>query len=146
MNPEKTQHVLGTSGQKNDFWRGWDIFLDNENYINMRLINVLPTNLIHVKSSNVIEKDTWNHITFSYNGSAKSSGIRIFINGKEANLDVKMDNLYKSIHPIPVGKKSQTGFPLNVRKKDIRPLRVGRSGMYHSGDKGLFSGKIDEGT
>ena len=110
----------------------------------MRLINVLPTNLIHVKSSNVIEKDTWNHITFSYNGSAKSSGIRIFINGKEANLDVKMDNLYKSIHPIPVGKKSQTGFPLNVRKKDIRPLRVGRSGMYHSGDKGLFSGKIDD--
>ena len=144
MNPEKTQHVLGTSGQKNDFWRGWDIYLDNENYINMRLINVLPTNLIHVKSSNVIEKDTWNHITFSYNGSAKSSGIRIFINGKEANLDVKMDNLYKSIHPIPVGKKSQTGFPLNVRKKDIRPLRVGRSGMYHSGDKGLFSGKIDD--
>ena len=49
MNPEKTQHVLGTS-QKNDFWRGWDIYLDNENYINMRLINVLPTNLIHVKS------------------------------------------------------------------------------------------------
>jgi len=144
MNPEKTQHVLGTSGQKNDFWRGWDIYLDNENYINMRLINVLPTNLIHVKSSNVIEKDTWNHVTFSYNGSAKSSGIRIFINGKEANLEIKMDNLYKSIHPIPVGKKSQTGFPLNVRKKDIRPLRVGRSGMYHSGDKGLFSGKIDD--
>ena len=76
----------------------------------MRLINVLPTNLIHVKSSNVIEKDTWNHITFSYNGSAKSSGIRIFINGKEANLDVKMDNLYKSIHPIPVGKNLRPDF------------------------------------
>ena len=144
MNPKKTQHVLGTSGQKNDFWRGWDIYLDSENYINMRLINVLPTNLIHVKSDLAIEKDTWNHITFSYNGSAKSSGLRIFINGNEVNLEVKMDNLYKSIHPVPVGKKSQNGFTLNVRKKVVRPLRVGRSGMYHSGDNGLFSGKIDD--
>ena len=57
MDPEKTQHVLGTSGQKNDFWRGWDIYLDNENHINMRLINVLPSNLIHVKSDLIIEKD-----------------------------------------------------------------------------------------
>ena len=55
-----------------------------------------------------------------------------------------MDNLYKSIHPVPVGKKSQNGFTLNVRKKVVRPLRVGRSGMYHSGDNGLFSGKIDD--
>ncbi len=144
MDPEKTQHVLGTSGQKNDFWRGWDIYLDNENYINMRLINVLPSNLIHVKSDLIIEKDTWNHVTFSYNGSAKSSGVRIFINGKEAGLEVKMDNLYKSIHPVPVGKKSEFGFPFNVRKKNITPLRVGRSGMYHSGDTGSFSGKIDD--
>ena len=60
MDPEKTQHVLGTSGQKNDFWRGWDIYLDNENYINMRLINVLPTNLIHVKSSIVVR---FGHLT-----------------------------------------------------------------------------------
>ena len=56
IDPEKTQHVLGTTGQKNDFWRGWDIYLDNQNFINMRLINVLPTNLIHVKSTEVLKK------------------------------------------------------------------------------------------
>ncbi len=144
IDPEKTQHVLGTSGQKNDFWRGWDIYLDNQNYINMRLINVLPTNLIHVKSDYVVKKDNWTHVAFSYDGSSSAEGINIFINGKESNLEVKMDNLYKSIHPVPVGKKSESGFPLNIRKKDKRPLRVGRSGMYHSGDKGLFSGIIDD--
>ena len=144
IDPEKTQHVLGTTGQKNDFWRGWDIYLDNQNFINMRLINVLPTNLIHVKSTEVLKKDVWTHVTFSYDGSSSANGIIIYIDGKKSNLEIKVNNLYKSIHPVPVGKKSESGFPLNIRKKDKRPLRVGRSGMYHSGDKGLFSGKIDD--
>ena len=144
IDPEKTQHVLGTTGQKNDFWRGWDIYLDNQNFINMRLINVLPTNLIHVKSTEVVKKDVWTHVTFSYDGSSSANGIIIYIDGKKSNLEIKVNNLYKSIHPVPVGKKSESGFPLNIRKKDKRPLRVGRSGMYHSGDKGLFSGKIDD--
>ena len=135
---------MGTTGQKNDFWRGWDIYLDNQNFINMRLINVLPTNLIHVKSTEVVKKDIWTHVTFSYDGSSSANGIIIYIDGKKSNLEIKVNNLYKSIHPVPVGKKSESGFPLNIRKKDKRPLRVGRSGMYHSGDKGLFSGTVDD--
>ena len=34
------QFLLGTTGGKNNWWRGWDFYLDDKNYVNLRLINI----------------------------------------------------------------------------------------------------------
>ena len=57
-----TQTLISNSGGKNDLWRGWELYLDDQNRINLRLINVLPTNLIHVRSMDSISRNDWHHI------------------------------------------------------------------------------------
>ena len=31
----KRQFLLGTTGGKNNWWRGWDFYLDDKNYLNL---------------------------------------------------------------------------------------------------------------
>ena len=38
------------------YGEGWELYLDDQNRINLRLINVLPTNLIHVRSMDSISR------------------------------------------------------------------------------------------
>jgi hypothetical protein len=134
LNPEKTQHILGTSGDKNNFTRGWDLYLDNKNHINIRFINTMPTNIIHLKTFNNIQLNKWIHLTFSYNGSGSAGGLNLYIDGKKTKLKIETDNLYKSMHPV-----SWSGI-----KKEKRAVRVGKSGRNSTGDNGKFRGKIDD--
>ena len=57
------QTIMGTTGGKNNYWRGWDLYLDDENYINFRLVSSLPGNQVHIKSKENILKNKWIHFT-----------------------------------------------------------------------------------
>ena len=82
---------MGTTGGKNNFWRGWDLYLDDQNFINLRLVSALPGNLIHIKSKDSILKNNWTHLSFSYDGLGKADGTNLFVNGsKIKNLLIRM--------------------------------------------------------
>lgn len=131
----KTQVFMGTAGSKNNFWRGWDFYLDGQNKLNVRLINSLPHNYIHVTAVDTeISLNTWAHVAFSYDGSGKAEGINIYINGKKEAVIIPYDKLYKSILPIEEGN----------HKLQNRPIRFGKSGRGFTGENGIFKGKIDE--
>ena len=100
LDSSRTQTLMGTTGEKNSFWRGWEWYLDEENRLNARMIHALPHNYIHVRSNDVVEVDKWNHVGFTYNGTATGNGIGLYINGKELNTEIVFDQLYKSIYPI----------------------------------------------
>ncbi|WP_422079607.1 DUF1553 domain-containing protein [Ulvibacterium sp.] len=130
----KTQTLVGTVGGKNSLWRGWDFFLDSLNYLNARLVSSLPHNYIHVKSKDSIPKHEWYHVAFSYNGSGKAKGLRLFINGREASVDIPYDRLYKSIKTIK--DKEHTLY--------TRSIKVARNYSFSTGENGIFQGKIDD--
>lgn len=132
--PKKTQVIVGNAGEKNNFWRGWDFYLDNENRLSARLIHSLPHNYIHNRSIENIPLNTWTHVAFSYDGSAKASGIQLFINGLPAKNEIAFDNLYKNIHPVKVGN----------HQRNNTPLRVGKSYRNYTGENGFFKGRLDE--
>jgi len=131
----KTQTLLGNTGEKNSFWRGWEWYLDENNYLNIRLINSLPHNYIHVRSLDSLKVNQWNHVGFSYDGSATGNGIQLYLNGEQLNKKIEFDQLYKSIYPI----KTAIHTP-----DDDRAVTVGRSGRAYTGESGNFIGKIDE--
>ena len=133
-NPKKTQTIMGNNGDKNTFWRGWELYLDQQNHLNARLISSLLTNMIHIRSKKKIEVDEWNQVGFTYDGSAKAEGLRLFENGTAVDFEVLHNNLSKSMLPInwPAGQILE------------RPLTVGESGRNHTGENGIFSGLIDE--
>jgi hypothetical protein len=129
-----TQSLLTTTGGKNSWWRGWDLILDDKNYLNLRLISSLPGDAIHVKSTDSLKLNHWHHIAFSYDGSGNASGINLFLNGEKINKKVVFENLKKSILPI-----SSSGIYLQEQA-----LKIGASGDFSSGDNGWVEGLMDE--
>ena len=128
------QTIMGTTGGKNNYWRGWDLYLDDENYINFRLVSSLPGNQVHIKSKDSILKNKWNHLSFSYNGSGKAEGVNLYLNGSVIENKTLVDNLYKTIKPV-----SSSGI-----KEERRSLMVGVSYDGSSGDNKFFKGLIDD--
>ncbi len=130
----RTQVVMGTAGNKNNFWRGWDIYLDESNLLSFRLIHSLPHNYIHVTSVHPIPVNEWTHIAFTYNGTAQAGGVQLYVNGEQIETITRYNHLYKSILPVKSGN----------HELDSRPVMVGKSGRAFTGENGIFNGQIDE--
>ena len=132
-----SQSIIANSGGKNDLWRGWECYLDDQNKVNLRLINIAPSNLIHVRSLDSLQLNAWQHLTLTVDGSGKTEGVQFFHNGKEIETEAVVDNLYKTIKPTY--RDREKGFVSAQRN-----LIIGKSYEGSTGDYGLFTGKLDE--
>ncbi len=130
----KTQTIIGNSGEKNTFWRGWDFYLDNYNRLSTRIIHSLPHDYMHVRTSDAISLNEWTHVAFTYNGNSMASGISLFVNGVLQQKKTVYDRLYKTVLPVKVLSHAL----------DERPLMVGKSGRNFTGENGIFRGVVDD--
>lgn len=130
----KTQVIMGTAGNKNNFWRGWDFYLNERNQLSARLIHSLPHNYIQLTTEQALDTDQWHHVAFTYDGTGKAEGLALFVNGKAVPAKTEYNQLYKNILPVHSGNHelAQT------------PIRVGKSGRAFTGESGVFMGKVDE--
>ncbi|WP_232835042.1 DUF1553 domain-containing protein [Pleomorphovibrio marinus] len=131
---EPYRSLLANSGNKNNFFRGYEVFLDSTNRVQVRIINALPHNCIHIITKDPIKMEDWSHIALTYDGSAVADGTVVYIDGKPAPLETLRDNLYKSILPV----NDSRGMPVN------RPLRLARSYRAFGGDNGIYTGGLDD--
>ncbi|MEO9891852.1 DUF1553 domain-containing protein [Aurantibacter sp.] len=129
----KTQTLIGTVGGKNSMWRGWDFHLDSLNRLNARLVSSLSHDYIHVRTKDSIKQHVWKHVAFTYDGSGKAKGLKLFIDGMEQEVDIPFDRLYKSIKTIK--DKEHTLY--------TRSVKVARNYSFSTGENGIFQGKID---
>ena len=132
-----SQTLIANSGGKNELWRGWEAYLDDQNKLNLRMINVSPSNLIHIRSVDSLQLNEWHNLSLSVDGSGKAAGIHLYHNGKEIQKVGVIDNLYKTM--LPTHRDREKGF---ISTK--RDLVIGRSYEGSTGDYGLFNGKLDE--
>lgn len=130
----KTQVLIGNAGNKNQYWRGWDLYLDDQNRLGLRLVHSLPHEMIHIVSKDSVQLHQWTHVAFNYDGSANAQGCRLYLNGKPTDIDVRYNQLTKSILPVRGGDN----------EIEDRPLRVSRSYRSFTGDNGIFQGSMDE--
>lgn len=128
-----TQTLVGNSGQKGTFWRGWDLILDSLNRPTLRLIHALPHDVLAVSTKKGIPVQQWSHIAFSYDGSGRASGVKLFVDGVSVDHEVVYDRLQRSIYPIAFNKS-----------KTNRGLRLGKSYRAFTGEYGIYSGRIDD--
>lgn len=130
----KTQQLLGTTGEKNNFWSGWDFYLDSLNHLNARLVHSLPHNYIQVRSKDSIKVNKWKHVAFTYDGSGKAKGLNLYVNGKKTETTIPYDRLYKSIKTLDN----------TVHRVETRPVQVAKSYRKYTGENGIFKGTIDD--
>ncbi|MFK8162778.1 MAG: DUF1553 domain-containing protein [Lewinella sp.] len=131
----KTQTLMGTAGEKNSAWKGMDFYLDQENHLNVRLIRTLPDDMIHLRSKDSVKVGEWHQAGFSYDGTGRAEGLRIYLDGLTVDHTVSNDNLRGSIFPT-------NNF--HWLKGNSRKLRLGSSYRSFTGENGLYIGLIDD--
>lgn len=130
----ENQTIMGNGGETGSAWRGWDLYLDTLSRPSIKLTSIWPHNYIQITADISVPKEEWHHLFFTYDGSAKASGLALYLDGKKLNTTINYDNLYGTI---------VRGF---VRGKEwkSRPIMVFRSGRFYTGENGVFKGSIDE--
>lgn len=77
-------------------WRGYHLrIVDNK--LELMMAHTAPNNAITEITKNGFPRDEWVHFAMTYDGSSKADGLKVFVNGKEQETEVKIDNLYKDI-------------------------------------------------
>ena len=130
----KIQTFIGTAGAKNDFWRGWEFYLDSANHPAVKIIHSLPHNLVHLKSETSISVGEWTQLAFTYDGTADAKGVNIFVNGEKVETNTLYNRLYKSIRTVRSGD----------HKIVNKPVRIGKAYRAFTGEFGIYKGAVDE--
>ncbi len=76
--------------------RGYQLLIE-DGRLSASLIHFWPGNAIRVRTSDKIAVDRWLHVAITYDGSSRAAGLKIFVNGVEADCVVVRDNLSKNI-------------------------------------------------
>jgi hypothetical protein len=80
---------MGTD--KMDGHRGWDMFIDGENLV-VHIVSHWPDRAIRVNAGG-IPRGEWVHLGFSYDGSGKAEGVKLFVNGRERQANITVNTL-----------------------------------------------------
>lgn len=75
---------------------------------------------IQVITKNVYVRDEWTHVFFTYDGSRKAAGVKLYINGKPAEIEVRLDTL-AARDTIRTPATTELG-----RRDDFQPMRETR--------------------
>jgi hypothetical protein len=89
-------------------FRGWDLYLGDGKAF-AHLISQWEGNALRVNTKQPLDLNRWSHLFVTYDGSSKAKGVRIYVNGKPADLDLTHDKLTGSIRasvPVRIGRRS----------------------------------------
>lgn len=96
--------------------RGWEIFVEKSRLV-INLADGPAGRALTVVSRDVLPNGDWQHVFFTYDGSRRAAGLKVYLNGKAIRRTVRSDNLDPRQPLLP------PAAPL--RYTDSEPLRKG---------------------
>jgi mono/diheme cytochrome c family protein len=83
---------------------------------------------VSVTTKATYTRDEWLHVFFTYDGSRKAAGVKVYVNGKLAEVDVKSDTLaakdtIRTDAPLHLGRREDFNPMRETRYQDIRFYR-----------------------
>ncbi len=76
--------------------RGYEFLLEHGR-VAFGLHHMWPRNSLKVVTKTAIPIGMWTHVTVSYDGSSRAAGVRIYVDGVAADLEIVRDGLFKDI-------------------------------------------------
>ncbi len=76
--------------------RGYELLLE-EGRVAFGLHHMWPGNSLKVRTKTALTVNEWSHVTVTYDGSSRAAGVRLYVNGLLAPVDVIRDGLWKDI-------------------------------------------------
>ncbi|MEL6250692.1 MAG: DUF1553 domain-containing protein [Bacteroidota bacterium] len=77
-------------------YKGYSLHLEN-NQLKFLMAHAFPSNSLQLTSKIPIPAQRWSHISLTYDGSSRAKGVNVYVDGKELEMLVEVDNLYKGI-------------------------------------------------
>ena len=102
--------------------RGWDVEFHGLRP-SVHLINRFPTDAIHIQADEDLPADVFTNLSFTYDGSGKAAGLKMYFNGALAKSSIKIDSLQNSIlsgTPFFIGRRGASSTPFSGRVDDVR--------------------------
>ena len=95
--------------------RGWQLRI-NKRKLAFTLMHQGPRNLATIETKEIaLLEGRWNHIVATYSGSGKAAGMKLYVDGKPAELTVvkdKLDGPVRTSSPLTFGRMSPDADPL----------------------------------
>lgn len=91
-------HVLYNGNNRIQGYRGWDIVIDS-NRVHFRLNHAHPYQSLEIRSSEPLTLDEWVHFVWTYDGSSKARGMKLYRNGEPIESEILRDYIYRSTKP-----------------------------------------------
>jgi hypothetical protein len=113
--------ILSRMDDQHDF-RGWDLWVQ-QNRIGTHIVSKWPTDALKVVAKNPIKPGQWHHVFVTYDGTGKTGGVGIYIDGVRQETTVEADALKSTIKttvPLKFSQRSSTSRLDNVVLQDIR--------------------------
>ncbi|MEO7299606.1 MAG: DUF1553 domain-containing protein [Verrucomicrobiota bacterium] len=94
--------------------RGYELILENGTP-QFALIHFWPGNAVAIRARNSLVLNEWTHLTMTYDGSSRATGLKLFRNGEATETEVVHDNLTKDIfHRAEWGDSEAGNIPLTL--------------------------------
>jgi mono/diheme cytochrome c family protein len=120
-NTNTTGAIFARMDDQHDY-RGWDLWVQG-NRIGTHLINRWPQDALKVISRDPLTAGRWNHVFVTYDGSARASGVRLYVNGIPQKKSVEADSLKQSIRttvPLKLGQRQSSSRLDGILLQDLR--------------------------
>ncbi len=85
-------------------YQGYQLVLERGHAV-FGLIHFWPGNAIQVRTREKLKLNEWVHVGITYDGSSRAGGLKLYVNGQPAAIEVVRDHLYK---------ESGNGAPLTL--------------------------------
>ncbi len=113
--------LVARMDDQNDY-RGWDVWIENYR-VGSHLIHRWQDDAIKVVARDPLTPDQWHHVVIAYDGSAKASGVKIYVDGQAKAVDVFADALQNTIRtdvPFKVAQRHTSSRIANLGVQDVR--------------------------
>lgn len=77
-------------------FRGYHLYLKNDR-LELNIAHTAPSNAITKITEKTIPREKWIQLTMTYDGSSKASGLALYLDGNEMQMETVMDQLTKDI-------------------------------------------------
>lgn len=98
--------------EKGPGYRGFDLIVGDRRP-QVHLINAWPDNGLKVRTKEQLPQNQWLHLAFTYDGSGKAAGLKLFVDGRGREVEVEKDQLkdsFATADPVRVGARNGEAF------------------------------------
>jgi hypothetical protein len=96
--------------------RGYEVLIE-DGKLSPALIHFWPGNAIRIRSQRKLPVNEWTHVALSYDGSSQAKGLKLYENGKLAEVEVAKDHLTRE---ITGGGDPFLGFAQRMRDRGFK--------------------------